>query len=483
MGIKGLLKAEKFIKEREDTLARQLGSTLNPDDFPITQPGPQTAFYETTADIAIYGGAAGGGKSAACLIDAIRFIDKVPNYNCVFFRRTFPEIFNPGALFDESQRWYPLLGGEANLVKARWIFPKNEKIQFAHLQHEKTLTQWHGSQIARLYFDELCTFTEKQFWYLLSRCRTTLPIKPQVRATCNPDAESWVADLLDWWIGDDGFPIKEKSGLLRWFVRVNNELVWGNSKIELTTKYPHIPPKSLTFIPASIYDNKILLDNDPDYLANLYALHEIDKQRLLLGNWKIKPEAGVVFNRSWFNVSDEFELDTVNKVVRFWDLAATKTELSYYTAGVKMALLKDKSILVLDAIWERTTPAEAINLIRKTAERDGKNVIVGWEQEPGSAGIMAMEQIKTSLKGFRCKPVRPQGDKVQRALPYATAAQNDRVFLLRGTWNDQYVNALHNFDGSSKPLVNDLTDASSGAHEILNSIRATWIGVSGKDIL
>ena len=66
MGIKGLLKAEKFIKEREDTLARQLGSTLNPDDFPITQPGPQTAFYETTADIAIYGGAAGGepGSSA-----------------------------------------------------------------------------------------------------------------------------------------------------------------------------------------------------------------------------------------------------------------------------------------------------------------------------------------------------------------------------------------------------------------------------------
>jgi len=57
------------------------------------------------------------------------------------------------------------------------------------------------------------------------------------------------------------------------------------------------------------------------------------------------------------------------------------------------------------------------------------------------------------------------------------------VFLLRGTWNDQYVNALHNFDGSSKPLVNDLTDASSGAHEILSSIRATWIGVSGKDIL
>jgi predicted phage terminase large subunit-like protein len=163
-------------------------------------------------------------------------------------------------------------------------------------------------------------------------------------------------------------------------------------------------------------------------------------------------------------------------------LAATKTKLSYYTAGVKMAILKDKSLIVLDAIWEQTTPAEAINLIRKTAERDGKTVTVGWEQEPGSAGIMAMEQIKTSLKGFRCKPVRPQGDKIQRALPYATAAQNGRVFLLRGTWNDQYINALHNFDGSGKPLVNDLTDSSSGAFELLNRIKATWVGVSGKDV-
>lgn len=479
----GQRKADDKIKFREEQQNRLSSSLKTKEVFPKTQPGPQTAFYETKADIAIYGGAAGGGKSAACLIDAIRYVGKIPNYNCVFFRRTFPEIFNPGALFDESQRWYPLLGGEANLVKARWVFPKNEKIQFAHLQHEKTLTQWHGSQISRLYFDELCTFTEKQFWYLLSRCRTTLPIKPQVRATCNPDSESWVADLLSWWLGEDGLPIKDRSGILRWFVRVNNELIWSLDKDELRLKYPSIPPKSLTFIPASIYDNKILLDNDPDYIANLYALHEIDKQRLLLGNWKIKPEAGVVFNRDWFEVVDDIDRDEITRTVRFWDLAATKTKLSYYTAGVKMAILKDKSLIVLDAIWEQTTPAEAINLIRKTAERDGKTVTVGWEQEPGSAGIMAMEQIKTSLKGFRCKPVRPQGDKIQRALPYATAAQNGRVLLLRGTWNDQYINALHNFDGSGKPLINDLTDSSSGAFELLNRIKATWVGVSGKDIL
>jgi predicted phage terminase large subunit-like protein len=482
MSLKGVYRAQKIIRDREELLSQTVGNSNRSGEFPTTQPGPQTAFYQTEADIAIYGGAAGGGKSAACLIDAIRFIEKVPNYNCVFFRRTFPEIFNPGALFDESQRWYPLLGGEANLVKARWIFPKNEKIQFAHLQHEKTLTQWHGSQIARLYFDELCTFTEKQFWYLLSRCRTILPIKPQVRATCNPDSESWVADLLEWWIGDDGLPIKEKSGVLRWFIRVNNNLVWGDSKEELGLQYPAIPPKSLTFIPASIYDNKILLENDPDYLANLYALHEIDRQRLLLGNWKIKPEAGVVFNRTWFEMIDEIDPDHINRIVRFWDLAATKTQLSYYTAGVKMAILKDKTIVVLDAIWDRTTPVEAIGLIRKTAEQDGRLVTVGWEQEPGSAGIMVMEQIKTCLKGFRCKPTRPHGDKIQRALPYATSAQNGRVFLLRGTWNDQYINALHHFDGSGKPLINDLTDASSGAFDIINSIKSTWIGVSGKDI-
>ncbi len=464
-----------------DYIKNKKKSYTQEEKFPKTQPGPQTAFYETTADIAIYGGAAGGGKSAACLIDAVRFIGKIPGYNCVFFRRTFPEIFNPGALFDESQRWYPLLGGEANLVKAQWKFPKNEKVQFAHLQHEKTLAQWHGSQISRLYFDELCTFTEKQFWYLLSRCRTTLPVKPQIRATCNPDAESWVADLLSWWIGDDGFPIKERSGILRYFVRINNDLVWADNLDELKTKYPEIPAKSLTFIPASIQDNKILLENDPDYLANLYALHEIDKQRLLLGNWKIKAEAGVVFNRAWFDVVEGIASDDLVRVVRFWDLAATKTKLSFYTAGVKLGILPDKSIIVLDAIWAKTTPTEAIALIQKTANQDGRIVTVGWEQEPGSAGIMAMEQIKSSLKGFRTKPVKPQGDKIQRALPYATASQNGKVFLLKGNWNDQYLNALHHFDGSPKPLINDLTDASSGAYQVLTSIKNAWVGVTLKE--
>lgn len=480
MSLGNIERLQKQIETLKE-IKRKRRARRKKSEFPTTQPGPQTSFYETKADIAVYGGAAGGGKSAACLIDAVRFVNKVPNYNCVFFRRTFPEIFNPGALFDESQRWYPLLGGEANLVKARWVFPKNEKIQFAHLQHEKTLTQWHGSQITRLYFDELCTFTEKQFWYLLSRCRTTLPIKPQIRATCNPDAESWVADLLSWWIGDDGFPVKERSGHLRWFVRVNNDLVWADNPDELEMRFPDIPSKSLTFIPASIQDNKILLDSDPDYLANLHALHEIDKQRLLLGNWKIKPEAGVVFNRSWFDSVEGVASDDLVRVVRFWDLAATKTKLSYYTAGVKMGILPDKTVIVLDAIWQRTTPTEAIALIRQTAERDGKGVTVGWEQEPGSAGIMAMEQIRTSLKGFRCKPVKPQGDKVQRAIPFATASQHGRVFLLQGSWNDQYLNALHHFDGSPKTLINDVTDASSGAYHVLTTIKDAWVGVTTKE--
>ena len=144
------------------------------------------------------------------------------------------------------------------------------------------------------------------FFYLLTRNRSTCGVKPYVRATCNPDADSWVLELIEWWIGDDGYPIPERDAKIRYFIVDGNSYIMGSSYDEVYEKAKHILDplmqgsgyekeafiKSLTFISGSIYDNKKLLETDPNYLGSLNAQDEDTKNALLKGNWKvsIKPE-------------------------------------------------------------------------------------------------------------------------------------------------------------------------------------------------
>ena len=247
----------------------------------------------TPADIAIYGGAAGSGKSFAMLLEPLRHISN-PNFGAVVFRRTSVQVRNEGGLWDETKLIYPDAGGKSHDYDLWWKFPSGASISFAHLEHEKNALDWQGSQICLIEFDELTHFTSSQFWYLLSRNRSNCGVRPYVRASCNPDCDSWVATFIEWWINPDtGYPIAERSGVLRWFIRLGEKIIWADKPEELAsyvnpmTNEP-IPPKSVTFIPASLADNQILAESDPGYMANLMALPLVERERLLYGNWKVR---------------------------------------------------------------------------------------------------------------------------------------------------------------------------------------------------
>jgi hypothetical protein len=92
--------------------------------------------------------------------------------------------------------------------------------------------------------------------------------------------------------------------VLRWFVPVNDTMVWADSAEELASQHSDLLPKSVTFIPATVRNNPKLLAAHPEYLANLMALPLVERERLLAGNWKIRPAAGLVFNRAWFPIVD-----------------------------------------------------------------------------------------------------------------------------------------------------------------------------------
>ena len=91
-------------------------------------------------------------------------------------------------------------------------------------------------------------------------------VKPYVRATTNPDADSWVAEFIAWWIDPDtGIPIPERAGVLRYFVRVNDAILWDDSPEELRKRFgADVEPKSVTFIAAKLGDNQALVKADSD---------------------------------------------------------------------------------------------------------------------------------------------------------------------------------------------------------------------------
>lgn len=271
------------------------------------QPGKQEEFLASPADIVVYGGAAGSGKTFAILLEPLHYIQTVDGFGTIIFRRTTPQITAEGALWDTATKLYPAIGAASNRSDLKWVFPPyGNAIKMAHLEYDKHATDYQGSQIPLIVFDELTHFTEFQFWYLLSRNRSVCGVRPYIRATCNPDPDSWVAKLIEWWIDQEtGYPIDERGGVIRWFVRVNNQLVWADSVEEIKAVHPDLEPKSFTFIPAKLEDNPILMELDPQYKTNLMALTYVEMMRLRFGNWKIRPAAGDVFKRAYFDKTYE----------------------------------------------------------------------------------------------------------------------------------------------------------------------------------
>jgi hypothetical protein len=246
----------------------------------------QREFCRSDADICIYGGSAGGGKSFALLYEPIgRRLHEIKGFSGVVFRKSYPEITNPGGLWDEASGIYPFVGARGVIGSCEWRFPAGTRVSFRHLEDEATKYDYQGSQICYLAFDELTHFSESQFWYLLSRNRSICGVRPYVRATCNPDP-GWVKELLAPWV-DDGFQgQRAQSGELRWFIRVDGKIKWCEAS--------HPDAKSLAFIRASIYDNQVLLSKDPGYLATLKALPSVERARLLDGDWNVRRE-GLVY--------------------------------------------------------------------------------------------------------------------------------------------------------------------------------------------
>ena len=364
------------------------------------------------------------------------------------------QVRNEGGLWDESAKLYPLIGARPQESILQWKFPSGAKLKFSHLEHEKTKYDWQGSQIPLIGFDELTHFSKSQFLYMLSRNRSTCGVRPYMRATTNPDADSWVAPFIAWWIDQDtGLAIPARSGVVRYFTTISDEAIWGASRDELLARYSELKPhdiKSFTFVTASVYDNKILLEKDPGYLGNLKAQSLVERERLLGGNWKIRPSAGLYFKRAYFEVVDAAPADL--RRVRCWDLAGTDAEEGKspdWSVGMRMGRDCRGFFYIDDVERFQASPEKVERALVNTAASDGQAVTIRIPQDPGQAGKMQAQYLTRKLAGFNVRTKNVTGDKITRAMPASAQAEAGNIKVVRGAWNEAFFNEVENFPGTS----------------------------------
>ena len=274
----------------------------------MPQKGGQENMLSADVDILIGGGSRGGTKTYSLLLENDKDIYN-GNFKSMILRKEVDDLAN---IIDESRKIFQDFG-EYNKSKSdmTWNLHSGGSIKFNYYSdnYEDFKIRFQGKQFSYIGIDEITHIEYNKFKYLLTCNRNAYRIRNRFWGTCNPDPDSWVAKFIDWWIGEDGFPIPERNGVVRYCFMDGDDvstIYWGNTRQEVYEQCKeiidrHWKPsynqygtpqelfiKSVTFIEAKLADNKKLMKADPTYLSNLVNQDEEQRARDLDGNWKYR---------------------------------------------------------------------------------------------------------------------------------------------------------------------------------------------------
>ena len=403
--------------------------------IPVKPTPKQLAFLLLPTLEALFGGAAGPGKSVGLLMAGLQYVD-YPNYAGIILRRTFAELTKAGALLDRAHEWLDGANVQWNGSDHTFHFPSEASLAFGFLQFEADKYQYQSAEYQFIGVDELTEFTETQYRFMFSRLRRlkTSDIPIRMRATSNPGniGHDWVKQRF----------MTEKS----------------DDRI---------------FLPARLSDNPHI--DQAEYIKSLDQLDPITRLQLLNGDWTAR-KGDNKFRREWFEIVDVAPADC--QKVRRWDMAATEPKAGKdpdWTAGLLLGKSKG-TLFIMDAKRFRGTPGANEALVRQTAELDGKGIKIRMEQEPGSAGVKMIDDYRRRvLMGWDFDGVPSTGSKEVRANPVASQAEAGNIKLVRGPWINAFLDEAELFPNGSH---DDQIDALSGALADMTSGREYAFGLS-----
>lgn len=337
----------------------------------IWKPQPkQVAFMQRPEFECLYGGAAGGGKSDALVVEALRQVH-IPHYKGLILRKTYPQLTE---LIDKSLLIYPraIPGARYNSTTHTWTFPSGAKIVFGSMNHKQDRINYQGKAYDFIGFDELTHFEYDEYTYLYSRCRPNGPgTRCYIRATTNPGGKghNWVKDRFIT-AAPPMTPITQDVD------------VEDNQGRHITIKRDRI------FVPATVFDNKELLKNDPGYIASLGMLPEAEKRALLMGDWN--SFSGQVFttwrndpkhydDRRWTHVVNPFPIPETWPIIRGMDWGYSRP----FSVG-----------------WYSVAPGGCLYRIRELYGCTGEpNVGIKWTPQKCAEKIYEIEHEDPNIKG------------------------------------------------------------------------------------
>jgi predicted phage terminase large subunit-like protein len=417
--------------------------TLPPKRYcPHVPTAKQLAFLLCPRSEVFFGGAAGPGKTEGLLMGALQLVER-QHYSALLLRRTYRQLNQSNSIMNRARQWLANTNAVWKEIDKRFTFPSGATITFGNLDSEDDVYQYDSSEFQYIGFDELTSFSDRQYTYLFSRLRATSdnPVPLRMRSASNPGNRGH-----DW---------------------VKARFMIGQPPEMLQRDFP-----TRFFLPARITDNPYLRSDE--YLASLANLDAVRRRQLLEGDWEISP-SGNLFRREWFAVVDDWPRE-VTAVVRAWDDAATR-DGGDWTVGVLMAMVSTGIVYVIDVVRIQGSPLEVERLKLVTAHADAqltdRRAIVLLQQEPGAAGKSYVDaQMRGPLLGFSVQVERPTGDKYTRALPMSSAAQAGNIKLVRGQWNKEFIDELEQA-GPDERLYDhdDQWDAASSAFNHLASHR------------